>query len=220
MFRPPFISRLLRSLAFAGVTLALASVAMAQSVGRATDDFPNLRYNKSDTPFGHLVADALLAQSGADCAIINAGSFKSGTLEAGPIESTDLEALLSFSADDVATLSISGAQLKAALERGVSALPTGVPVFLQVAGLRGNVDAKQDPGKRVSGVTVRGKALDDGATYSVVMPSSLAEGAAGYFNIWNGAQKRATGATLLQGLTAYIGSKGDIAPDTQARFTG
>ncbi len=200
--------------------MAFPLVALAQSLGRASDDFPNLRANKGETPFGRLVADALLSQSGADCALINAGALKSGTLGQGTIETSDLEALLSFSDDDVATLSLSGAQLKAALERAASVFPTGSPAFLQVAGLRARFDSNLAPGKRVSAISVRGKALDEGATYAVAMPSSLAEGAAGFFNIWNGAQKRATGASLMQDLSAYISSKGDVAPDVTARFAG
>ncbi|BCM90053.1 mannosylglucosyl-3-phosphoglycerate phosphatase [Abditibacteriota bacterium] len=220
MLRRSLFSRFAPFLLLGTVALAFPLIALAQSVGRASGDFPNLRANKSETSFGRLVADALLTRSGADCALINAGSLKSGTLGEGPIENSDLEALLSFSDDDVATLSLSGAQLKAALERAASVFPTGSPAFLQVAGVKARFDSKQAPGKRVSAVSVRGKQLDDGATYSVAMPSSLAEGAAGFFNIWNGAQKRSTGASLMQDLTAYISSKGDISPDTQPRFDG
>ncbi len=205
----------------AGVlVVTLAGDARAQGIGRASDDFPNLRANKSETPFGRLVADAMLKQSGADCALLNAGALKSGTLGAGPIETGDLDALLSFSDDDVATLSLSGAQLRAALERAASVFPTGSPAFLQLAGMKARFDAGAAPGKRIRSVSVRGKALDDGATYSVAMPSSLAEGAAGFFNIWNGAQKRSTNANLMQDLSAYISAKGDVAPDPQARFDG
>lgn len=191
----------------------------AQPVGRASADFPNLRANKTETPFGRLVADAILSRSGADCALVNAGALKSGTLGLGPIESGDLEALLSFSEDDIATLSLSGAQLKAALERGASVYPTGSPAFLQVAGLRAHFDSDSPPGKRVSAVSVGGKALDESATYAVAMPSSLAEGAAGFFNIWQGAPKKATGANLIQDLGAFISAKGDVSPDSNARFS-
>ena len=220
MFRRPFSLRLLPLLLAGVVVASLPLAARAQTIGRASNDFPNLRANKSETAFGRLVADALLKQSGADCALINAGALKSGTLGQGPIESSDLDTLLSFSDDDVATLSLSGAQLKAALERAASVFPTGSPAFLQVAGLRARFDSNLAPGKRVSGVVVRGKPLDEGATYSVAMPSSLAEGAAGFFNIWNGAQKRATGANLMQDLTNYISAKSDVSPDPQARFDG
>ncbi len=220
MFRRPFFLRLFPLLLAGVFAVALPLAAWAQSIGRASGDFPNLRANKSETAFGRLVADAVLSQSGADCALVNAGALKSGTLGEGPIESSDLDALLSFSDDDVSTLSLSGAQLKAALERAASVFPTGSPAFLQVAGLRARFNSNLAPGKRISAVTVRGKALDEGATYSVAMPSSLAEGAAGFFNIWNGAQKRATGANLMQGLTTYISSKGDISPDLQTRFDG
>lgn len=220
MLRPSFRLRLWPLLVVGAVFLARPMRVGAQPVGRASADFPNLRANKTETPFGRLVADAILARSGANCALVNAGALKSGTLGAGPIENGDLEALLSFSEDDIATLSLSGAQLKAALERGASVYPTGSPAFLQVAGLRARFDSGSPPGKRVSAVFVGGKPLDESATYSVAMPSSLAEGAAGFFNIWNGAQKKATGANLIQDLGAFIGGKGDVSPDGAARFSG
>jgi len=220
MLRRVFRSRFWLLLLLGAALLWRVPNAMAQPVGKATADFPNLRANKSETAFGRLVADAILAKSGADCAIVNAGALKSGTLDAGPIESGDLEALLSFSDDDISTLSLSGAQLQAALERAASVFPTGSPAFLQLAGMRAQFDSNQSPGKRVSGIFVKGRALDAGAKYSVAMPSSLAEGAAGFFNIWNGAQKRATGANLIQDLNAFIDEKGSISPDVNARFSG
>lgn len=220
MFRPRFRSRFWLLLFLGAVVAARPMRAWAEPVGRASADFPNLRANKTETPFGRLVADAILNRSGADCAIVNAGALKSGTLDAGPIENNDLEALLAFSEDDISTLSLSGAQLKAALERAASVFPTGSPAFLQVAGLRARFDSSSPPGRRVSAVSVGGKPLDENATYSVAMPSSLAEGAAGFFNIWNGAQKKATGANLIQDLNAFIGAKGDVSPDSTARFEG
>jgi len=220
MFRRILGSRLWLLLLVGAALLARAPKVSAQPIGRAAADFPNLRANKSETAFGRLVADAILAKSGADCAIVNAGALKSGTLDAGAIETGDLEALLSFSEDDIATLSLSGTQVKAALERAASVYPTGSPAFLHVAGLRATFDSSQPPGKRVSAVSVKGRALDASATYSVAMPSSLAEGAAGFFNIWNGAQKKATGANLIQNLNSFIGEKGDISPDPNARFSG
>lgn len=220
MFRLSFGSRFWPLLVVGAVVWARPVLAWAQPVGRAAADFPNLRAGKSETPFGRLVADAMLARSGADCAFVNAGALKSGTLGAGPIENADLEALLSFSEDDISTLSLSGAQLKAALERAAGVYPTGSPAFLQVAGLRAHFDSNSPPGKRVSAVSVGGKPLDESATYSVAMPSSLAEGAAGFFNIWNGAQKKATGANLIQDIGAFIRDKGDISPDPNPRFSG
>ena len=198
--------------------LATPALVFAAGLGRATADFSNLKPNRNETPFGRMVADALQNAGGADAALVNAGALRAGTLEAGEVENSDIEALLSFSDDAVATLSLSGAQIRAALERGAGAFPTGSPAFLHVAGLSARFDASSPSGKRIKSIKIRGKNLDDGASYSVAMPISLAEGAAGYFNIWNGAQKRESGQNLIGAIANHFKARGDLAPDGNARF--
>ena len=190
----------------------------AQPVGRAAAEFPNLKPNRQETPWGRLVADALQSAGKADCALINAGALRAGTLEAGSVESDDIAALLSFGDDEAVTLSLSGAQLRAALERGASTYPTGSPAFLHVAGLSASFDTSAPSGQRISGVRVAGRPLDDKATYSVAMPVSLSEGAAGYFNIWNGAKARPAGQNLLSAVGGYFKNRGEVSPDNAARF--
>lgn len=197
---------------------AFSPLASAQSVGKATADFPNLKPNRQETPWGRLVADALQSAGNADMAVINAGALRTGTLEAGPIEGADVSALLSFGDDDVVTLSLSGAQVRAALERAASAYPTGSPAFLHCAGMSASFDANASSGKRVASVRVKGSALQDEQTYAVAMPVSLAEGAAGYFNIWNGAKAQQAGQTLQSAILSYIKARGEVSPENNARF--
>lgn len=200
------------------LVLATPALVFAAGLGRATADFPNLKPGRNETPFGRMVADALQNAGGADAALVNAGALRAGTLEAGEIENSDIEALLSFSDDAVATLSLSGAQIRAALERGAGAFPTGSPAFLHVAGLSARFDASLPSGKRIQTIKIRGRNLDDGASYSVAMPISLAEGAAGYFNIWNGAQKRESGQNLIGAIANHFKTRGDLSPDGNTRF--
>lgn len=212
------MKRFLRLCLVAVALLGLARLASAQPLGRASADFPNLKPTRQETPWGRLVADALQSAGKSDVAVINAGALRSGTLEAGPIENEDIAALLSFGDDDVVTLSLSGAQLRAALERAASAYPTGSPAFLHCAGLSASFSASAPAGNRLGAVEVAGHALDDGATYSAAMPVSLAEGAAGYFNIWNGAKARLGGTSLQNAIAGYIRAKSEVAPDNVARF--
>ncbi|RYG74355.1 hypothetical protein EON80_02500 [bacterium] len=197
---------------------AFGRPATAQSIGKATADFPNLKPNRQETPWGRLVADALQNAGNADIAVINAGALRSGTLEAGAIESEDISSLLSFGEDDVVTLSLSGAQIRAALERAASAYPTGSPAFLHCAGAIARFDINAPAGKRVKSIKVKGNALDDQSTYTVAMPVSLSEGAAGYFNIWSGAQAKASNLSLQNAIAGYIKAKGEVSPDAEARF--
>lgn len=191
---------------------------LAQPVGRAAADFPNLKSTRQETAWGRLVADALQNAARADLALINAGALRSGTLSAGSVESSSLAALLSFGEDSVVALSLSGAQIRAALERAASVYPTGSPAFLHGAGFEAFFDAEAPSGKRVSSIRVGGRPLDDSATYLVAMPVALAEGAAGYFNIWNGAKAQKSNRSLLGALGDMIRAKGEISPDNAARF--
>lgn len=195
-----------------------ASLVWAQTLGKATADFPNLRANKAETPFGRLVADALQNASNSDVAFINAGALRNGTLEAGDITRDDLEPLLSFSEDDVVRLSLAGAQIRAALERAASVYPTGSPAFLHCAGVIAVFDPNAPSGNRIVSAQIRGQKLDDQTTYTVAMPVSLAEGAAGYFNIWSGAQSRPASVTLIGAIENLVKAKGEVSPVNDARF--
>lgn len=200
------------------VLLLCARHAFAQPVGKATTDFPNLKAGRNETPWGRLVADALRSTGKADLAVVNAGALRPRTLEAGPIEVEDISGLLSFGDDEVVTLTLSGTQLRAALERAASTYPTGSPAFLHCSGLNATFDPEAEPGRRVGPIRVKNHAIAEQETFSVAMPVSLSEGAAGYFNIWSGAQARRAGSTLLDAIAGYIRGKGDISPDGVARF--
>lgn len=199
-------------------TAFAAHIAWAQSLGAATDEFPNLRPNKSETAFGRLVADAVRAAGKGDVALINAGALRPGTLESGPIDRADLVPLLAFGEDKIVSVVLTGAQLHAALERAASVYPTASPAFLQVAGLTATLDADGAVGARVARIQIGGRALDEAKTYRAAMPVSLAQGAAGYFNIWNGAQSSATDVQLIEALGGYIRGQKEITPDNATRF--
>ena len=196
-----------------------ASVAWAQTLGRATSDFPNLRPNKTETAFGRLAADALRATGKADVALINAGALRPGTLESGDIEREDLVKLLAFGEDKVVAVTLTGAQLRAALERAASVYPTASPAFLQVSGLKATINPNAAVGSRVSGIQIGGAALNDAKTYRAAMPVSLAQGAAGYFNIWNGAQSSPTDVQMIDALGGYIRGQKEVAPESATRFS-
>jgi len=224
-----FMKRRLRWLKFwsaTGVALAIVTLAslalsrpvLAQPVGRAAADILNLKPNRQETPWGRIVADAVQSAGKSDLAVINAGALRAGTLQAGEVENADIAALLSFGEDNIVTLSLSGAQIRAALERAASAYPTGSPAFLHCAGLVATFDASAPAGKRVTSITVAGRALDDANTYATAMPVSLAEGAAGYFNIWSGAQARPSRVSLEDAIADYFRDKKEILPPNSARF--
>jgi len=139
------------------MTCALSLPLWAAPVGTATADFDNERPNKHETAWGRLVGDALRRAAKSDIAVIDAGSLQRGTLKAGPIEAADLGALLVFGDDDVVTLTITGAQLRAALERAAQAYPDASPAFLHSSGLQAQFNAQAPINRRVTLVRVDGR---------------------------------------------------------------
>lgn len=193
----------------------LGALPVQAALGRATADFDNQRPNKSETAWGRLVADGLRAAAGSDVALINAGALRSGTLQAGDVEQAAIDALLNFGDDDVVTLTVTGAQLREALERAVREYPTADVAFLHGSGL--NVSFKGQGGPpRIVSVNVKGREVGAQDTIRVSMPVSLANDA--YFNVWTGAARQSARVKVKQAVANYITQRKTIAPDGTARI--
>lgn len=191
---------------------------LAQPIATATADFGNSKPGRNETAWGRLVADSLRATGKSDIAFLNAGALRGAALEAGPIEKSDIAALLSFGDDEIAVLTLSGAQIRAALERAAGVYPTASPAFLHCSGFVATFDPNGDAGRRVGAIKIKGSALEDDGIFSVAMPVSLSEGAAGYFNIWKGASARRTDVTLQNAIADFARAKKEISPENVARF--
>lgn len=196
----------------------LAAVSLAAPLGKATADFDNSQPQRSETAFGRLVADALLDASGADIALVNAGALKSGTLKAGEIREAQLQALLAFPEDQVAVISISGAQLRAALERAVQAYPTGSTAFLHGAGFNASFNTQATMNSRLIMLRINGREVQNTDSIRVAMPLPLAQGGNGYFTIWADGAIEQANRSIIQSLTRWIEKKGTLSPDRIARF--
>jgi 2',3'-cyclic-nucleotide 2'-phosphodiesterase (5'-nucleotidase family) len=186
-------------------------------IGRATADFLNARFDRGETAWGRLVADALRSTAKTDIALVNAGTLESGTLKAGNIGQDDIAALLSFGDDNVATIQISGAQLRQALERAVGAYSTGSPAWLHLSGVSATFNAGAKSGGRITSLRVGGHDVRDSDSFSVAMPISLAEGGSGYYKAWNKAAVNDLGLTLTQAVVNYVRAHHEISPDNTAR---
>ncbi len=128
-----------------------------------------------------LVADAALDYGrayGAEAAFINAGGIRAA-LPGGKVSRGDVMAVLPFG-ESFPVLELTGAQILAALEHGVSGDGGHGPELLHVAGLSYSVDASQPAGARVCEVKVAGAPLEAGRTYRVTMPDYIAGGGDGF----------------------------------------
>jgi 2',3'-cyclic-nucleotide 2'-phosphodiesterase (5'-nucleotidase family) len=206
-------------LLFAVLSLGLTSGgADATPLGKASSNFDNARPDKIETAWGRLVADSLRVTAKTDLALVRASVLRKGELRAGAVGTDDVGVLLAFPDDEVVTMRVSGGQLRAALERAVQAYPTGSPAMLHLSGLTATFNAGAPTNHRVTRLSVRGNDVKDADSFSVAMPMSLAEGGAGYYNIWNGRSATRSGFTLSGAVAAYIKDQGTITPDTVGRL--
>ena len=135
---------------------------------------------------GNLVADAMLDSvkgQGITIAIQNGGGLRA-SIDEGPVTMGEVLGVLPFQ-NVLSTFQLTGADIVAALEAGVSQVEDGKGRFPQVAGLRYTYDASTAPNEgRVSAVDVRDgdgwAAIDAEAVYGVVSNDFMRGGGDGY----------------------------------------
>jgi 5'-nucleotidase len=113
----------------------------------------------------------------------------------------------------VVTVELSGADILAALEHGVSGYPEPVGEFIQVSGLGFAFDPGAAPGRRVTAVTMAdGKPLDAAGVYTVATIDFIAAGGDGYAMMQNGKNLKYYGGDA-EALTAYLKTSPEIYSD-------
>ena len=134
-----------------------------------------------EAAIGNLIADAMRASSHADAAVMNGGGIRGGRIYAPgtTITRRDILAELPFG-NRVVTIDISGAELRRALENGLSLLPNPSGRFPQVSGLTIEADARRPAGSRIVSVKVGDAPLDEGRSYRVATNDFLLRGGDGY----------------------------------------
>jgi 5'-nucleotidase / UDP-sugar diphosphatase len=167
--------------------LYLMAILLAGSLSSAfaADQLSTAGCDKQEVSFGDLTADALCANSGATMAFVPALSFKSGSVPAVGATQAQVASLLQVPEESWAVCSLTGAQIRQSLERSLNRLPLPSVAFLQLSGLTVTYDASKPRDHRVVSVrSPKGPVLAE-QKYEVVMPLSLAQGASGYFLIFD-----------------------------------
>ena len=135
----------------------------------------------TESAFGNLTADAMRVETGADVAITNGGGIRGDTqYESGTtITRRDVLTELPFGNKTV-LLELSGADIVAALENGVSAIEDGGGRYPHVSGMTYAFDPSKAAGERVVEVLVGGAPVDTGATYLLATNDFMGRGGDGY----------------------------------------
>ncbi len=177
-----------------------------------------------ETNLGNLISDAMLEKTrpaGAQLALMNGGSIRT-SIDAGPITLGELIEVQPFG-NTITLVSLTGDQLKAALENGVSQIETVAGRFPQVAGIRYSFDASKPVGSRITGVQIadaQGYSLiKPDATYRVVTNNFLLTGGDGYSVLQAGTNKLDTGLIDVDVTSEYIRAHSPISAEVQGRIT-
>jgi 2',3'-cyclic-nucleotide 2'-phosphodiesterase (5'-nucleotidase family) len=174
-----------------------------------------------ETTMGNLIADALREALQADVALVNSGGIRGNRLyEAGTtLTRRDILQELPFGNPGV-LVELSGADLLAALENGMSQVENKAGRFPQVSGLRLTYNPGKPAGSRVLDVQVGEKALDRTATYRVATNDFLLKGGDGYSSLSNGKVliDASGGALMATTVMHYITTKGSVAPQIEGRI--
>lgn len=174
-----------------------------------------------ETNFGNLIADAMRAAVGADVAITNGGGIRGDrTYDAGAtLTRKDVLTELPFGNVTV-LIELSGADLLAALENGVSEVENKAGRFPQVSGLSFVYDPVAPKGSRVIEAMADGKSLEPGRLYTVATNDYMQGGGDGYAALKKGrALIDAAGAKLLAtGVMNYIAAHAPVAPEVEGRI--
>ena len=131
-----------------------------------------------ETNLGNLLADLARRETGAEVTLVNSGIVR-GSVVSGPVTYRRLMEVLPLDSG-LAVLTLTGAQLRTALENSVSRLPEPNGRFLQTSGIGYAVDPVAPIGARVAAVQIHGVPLDPARRYSVAVTRFIADGGDGY----------------------------------------
>jgi 5'-nucleotidase len=173
---------------------------------------------------GNTVAEAMLsrvAASGVTIAIANGGGMRA-SLAAGEVTLDDIFGVLPFQ-NTLFTMELTGAQITAALEQGVSRFEIRTGSFPQIAGLRIRFNPLVFAGRsRITEVNVQTQdgwaPIDPAASYSVVVSNFMAAGGDGYSALIEGRNRYDTAIDMADALAEFLSHNAPFAPRLDGRI--
>jgi 2',3'-cyclic-nucleotide 2'-phosphodiesterase (5'-nucleotidase family) len=176
----------------------------------------------AESNFGNLVADAIREAVGAEVALANGGGIRGDRLYQPGTVLTRKDILSELPFGNVTVLiELSGADLLAALENGVSQVEGAAGRFPQVSGMSYRYDASKPPGSRIVAVEVGGQPLAIDRTYRVATNEYVYGGGDGYAALARGTPviDPSAGTLMASMVTDYIARQGAIALKVEGRIT-
>ncbi len=187
---------------------------------------PSVR--KNETPLGNLITDGMLKKAkqynnDVIMALQNGGGIRAG-INQGPITVGEVITVLPFG-NTLATMSLTGKELKEALEVSVGQYPAENGGFLHVSGAKVEFDSSKAKGQRIVKVSYMGGQgeyveIQDNVTYTIATNAFTAKGGDGY-DVFKKAYEegRVTdlGLSDWENLAEHITSLGTVNPKVEGR---
>jgi 2',3'-cyclic-nucleotide 2'-phosphodiesterase (5'-nucleotidase family) len=174
-----------------------------------------------EAPMANYIADIMRRSLEADVALLNGGAIRGGRLMAPgtAITRRDVRTELPFD-NQVVLLELTGADLLAALEHGLSKVDERAGRFPQVSGLSLVYDPLAPAGRRVVEVRVGDRPLDPASRYRVATVAYLLRGGDGYAPLARGTVLiDPSGARLLTPMVMdHIAAHPTVAPQVEGRI--
>ncbi|MBU0595060.1 5'-nucleotidase C-terminal domain-containing protein, partial [Candidatus Bipolaricaulota bacterium] len=200
---------------------------MTRVVGTADVDLNGSREDVRvrETNLGNLICDAMLWKTknlDATIALQNGGGIRA-SIPAGEITMGQVLEVLPYG-NQLSVLSLSGEELIAALENGVSGVEDGAGRFPHVGGLRYTFDPSAEPAARITNVEIWDEAfesfapLDTTATVVLATNNFLADGGDGFETFALASERYDTGWLLSDVLAEYLTAHPVVVPDVEDRI--
>jgi len=141
---------------------------IGEVVGQAAERL--VRSYNTESSLGSFASDALRKRAAADVAFMNAGGLRAD-LPAGDITLGNVQDAFPF-LNTLAVLEMSGAQIRAVVEQGLTLLRG----MIQVSGLTARYDLGRPVGQRLVSLEIGPEPVDDERIYRVATANFMAEG--------------------------------------------
>ena len=202
--------------------------AMKVEVGDAAGVIDGDRKNcrAVECTMGNLISDAILDRTkdqGVTIAIQNGGGIRA-SIDQGKVTMGEVWTVLPFQ-NTIATFQLSGKDLKASIEAGLSEIEEGKGKFPQVAGLKYSFDKAVKPNEgRLKSLEVmdgdKWAPIDEAKTYTIATNNFVRGGGDGYKLFASNAQNAYDyGPSLEQVVAAYLGKNSPYTPKLDGRIT-
>lgn len=196
---------------------------------RTGGDYTKPSVRRNETPLGNVITDGMLAKAkkynaNVIMALQNGGGIRAG-IDQGPITVGEVITVLPFG-NTLATMSLTGKELKQAFEISVGQYPAENGGFLHVSGAKVEFDSSKAAGQRIVKLSYKDaqgnyKEIQDTETYTIATNAFTAKGGDG-FDVFKKAYEegRVTdlGLSDWENLAEQLKSLGTVNPKIEGRI--